>query len=259
MKLLAEEQLIPTFVQAYYAAQQAIESGNRAAATQAYQNLLEIYKQIAKSPLAQPHKELAHGQIESVYQAVAGMAKVTKIQPTPTPQPTPTKPPITIPPTTSIPVPKTTRIQYPPVDPGKKPQPIQPTSPRMFGLKPRDFVMLGFFAMIIVLVLFFKPAYIGLLSYADADNAAPEWRGSVTEFSLSAGQEMPLDIESSFHDLDGDELVYLATDSEGLTVTVSGSVVTIKASSDSIGDHEIVLMATDLKEITKVPVTVRVT
>ena len=218
-------------MQAYYAAQTAVKSGDKAAATKAYQEVLSIYKQISGSQLAHPHKEIAHKQVQTIYDSVTGMPQVTQLPKTP----------------------KTNILPTSPI--------VQPETPKksrgFFGLQTKDFITLGFFAGLIMLVLFFKPVYIGLVAYEDTANTAPAWIGSVTELEMAVGTALPFDVSTSFRDVDGDELIYIATETDGLDVSVSSSIITFQARA--AGEHVIILMATDLKEITKVPMTVRVT
>jgi len=279
VKVLGEETLIPQFVQLFYAAQSAVSSGDRAAATNAYRGLLAVYRQIHSSQLAKPHKDLAHQQVTAVYNSVSGMTKVsvpktpavqrnilTNAATTPITPKTParnilTNAPIT--PTSPPQTPTQTNIltnapattPHPPIP--AEPEPIQgPGNTRILGLQPKDFVVMGFFAALILLVMFFKPAYIGLAVYEDF-NSAPEWIGVTSEFQMAEGQQLSIDFATAFKDADGDQLIYLSTETEGLKATLGGSTVTFTAVSKGV--HSIVIMASDLKDITKVPVTVTVT
>lgn len=216
--MLSDEQLIPAFVQAYYAAQAALNSGDRQAAMKAYQDVLAAYKQLAASALEKPHKELAHQQVKTIYDGLSAMPSIT------TPTPAQSSPP----------------------------------EARGPGFGARDYLTIGFFAVLIVMVLFFKPEYIGL-AFADIPGGSPpQWRGGQTEFTLPAGTDLAYDFSSAFRDPDGDRLVFLATESPGLRVSVSGSVVTIEALPGAFGDHQVTVMASDLASVTKVPITIHV-
>src|SRR3989338_2549379 len=71
---LGDEQLIPQFVQSYYAAQATIASGKRDAAAKAYQELLLVYSQLSARSLGRPHKELAHEQVQRIYDGIAKLS-----------------------------------------------------------------------------------------------------------------------------------------------------------------------------------------
>lgn len=215
---MGDEQLIPSFVQAYYSAQAALSSGDRAAATKAYQGLLDAYKLLAASALEKPHKELAHQQVKTIYDGLTNLPRLD----------------------TPVPAQQSEVAQRP------------------GGFGTRDYLTIGFFAVLIVMVLFFKPEYIGL-AFADIPGGSPpQWRGGQTEFTLRAGTDLAYDFSSAFHDPDGDRLVFLATESPGLRVSVSGSVVTIEALPGAFGDHRLTVMASDLASVTKVPITINV-
>ena len=87
-------------------------------------------------------------------------------------------------------------------------------------------------------------------------NTAPKWTGKTKEFTLTDGQGK-LDLNNYFSDADGDKLTYLATMDEGLNILVQDNKLTIK-STGSKGKKSITLIATDLEEVIKVPVTVNV-
>src|SRR3989338_9394490 len=138
---LGDEQLIPQFVQSYYAAQAAILSGKRDAAAKAYQELLFAYSQLAASSLGRAHKELAHEQVQHIYE------DITKL----------------------------------PSD-----EQNEDSNARLNNLTIKDYFMLGAFAFLIFMVLFFKPAYIGLAT-AEQQNSAPQWVGTQTEYTIAQG------------------------------------------------------------------------
>lgn len=211
-----DDSLVPQFVQSYYAAQAALLTGNKAQAMSSYQGLLGLYKQIASSSLAKPHKDLAHQQVQSIYADLARMS------------------------TMSI-----------------KSEPVSQVAESTFlsGLGLRDFATLGFFAVLIMLVLFFKPEYIGLTTY-DVVNYPPEWTGKDMLFAAPVGLPISIELKDKFSDADGNALTYLATSTPAVEVSVKGSIVTI--SSANLGDHIVMVMASDSESITKVPLTIRV-
>jgi hypothetical protein len=210
---MADEQLIPQFVQSFYAAQSAVQSGERQSALTAYNNLLTQYKAIAASSLEKPHKDLAHQQVQSIYADLAKLA--------------------------TAPAPVSTVIE-----------------PGFFGsFGARDYVTIGFFAVLIMLVLFFKPEYIGLSTYEPV-NSAPVWVGTETLYATPANVALNIDLNGQFRDSEGNALTYLATSSPDVQVSVQGSIVTVQ--SAVVGDHQIIVMASDAGSLTKVPLTIRV-
>jgi hypothetical protein len=219
-----DEQLIPQFVQLYYAAQSSIEAGDKAEATKAYQALLASYKTVSTSKLETPHKQLAHQQVKSMYEALAALPSNPIPQQPIRPQP------------------------FQPIGPS----PLQPPSNPSFigGLGTKDYMTIGVFVVLILAVLFVQPGFVGLATYEPTD--APQWMGTTTDFTFSSGGT--LNLENYFQD--DDELVYLATNAPGLDVAVAGSIV---AFSGAPGDYQITVMASDLTSITKVPLTIHIT
>ncbi len=233
------DSLIPQFVQSYYAAQAAVETGDRTKALAAYQQLLGDFKQISASNLERPHKELAHQQVQSIYASVVALpANVSKASVS----------------ESSVPVSSAPISQ---VTSGSSVDALMSQPSFMGSLGAKDFVTIGVFAMLIMLVLFFKPEYIGL-STVDVGNHAPDWIGTTTLFDMQVGIPKSIQLDALFRDVDGDELVFLATSSPGIDVSVSGSVVTLLASFSAKGTSTVVVMASDLTSITKVPLTISV-
>ena len=230
------DSLIPQFVQSYYAAQAAVETGDRTKALAAYQQLLGDFKQISASNLERPHKELAHQQVQSIYASVVELpATSSKASESSAPS--------------SMPISQVTS--------GSSVDALMSQQSFMGSLGAKDFVTIGVFAMLIMLVLFFKPEYIGL-STVDVGNHAPDWIGTTTLFDMQVGIPKSIQLDALFKDADGDELVFLATSSPGIDVSVSGSMVTLLASESAKGTSTVVVMASDLTSITKVPLTISV-
>jgi hypothetical protein len=210
---MVDEQLIPRFVQSFYAAQAAVQLGDRQKGLTAYSDLLAQYKVIAASKLEKPHKDLAHQQVQSIYADLARLAT------SPTPR-------------------------------------SEVVEPGFFGsFGARDYVTIGFFAVLIMLVLFFKPEYIGLSTYEEI-NQPPQWIGAETLYATPANVPLAIDLAGQFRDADGNALTYLATSAPDVSVSVKDSVVTV--SSAAVGDHRITVMASDSGSLTKVPLTIRV-
>ena len=87
-------------------------------------------------------------------------------------------------------------------------------------------------------------------------NTAPRWTGSSSSFQASVGKPTTIDLSNYFADDENDPLVFLSTAPEGVDVTVQDSSITIK--SDSTGTKNLLFIASDLIEVTRVPVTVEV-
>lgn len=209
-------------MQSYYSAQAAVETGDRVKALAAYQDLLSQYKQIASSTLERPHKELAHQQVNAIYASVAALPAQSR--------------------------------------PVAQPSLSQLTTEQGFmsSLGVKDYVTVGVFAVLIMLVLFFKPEYIGLAAY-EGGNAPPQWIGATASYAAQVGVPLTIPLDVLFKDPDGDELIYLATSAPGIDVSVSDSKVTLFASDVARGTNTVVVMASDLVSITKVPLTISVT
>ncbi len=100
--------------------------------------------------------------------------------------------------------------------------------------------------------------FISQISYKieHARNTAPRWIGSTTSFQASVGKPAVIDLADYFADDENDSLVFLSTADEGVDITVQDSRITIKASSSGI--KKILFIASDLIDVTRVPVTIEV-
>jgi len=85
------------------------------------------------------------------------------------------------------------------------------------------------------------------------ENIAPKWKGPV---SFNARNEETLTINLDEYYEDTDKLVYLSTTAEGLEVIIQHNNIKIKPKTT--GTKEIVLIASDLKEITRTPIKIEV-
>ncbi|MBD3318414.1 hypothetical protein GF342_00735 [Candidatus Woesearchaeota archaeon] len=81
-------------------------------------------------------------------------------------------------------------------------------------------------------------------------NSPPEWRGTRTAFDVE--ETLTIDLKNYFFDADGDDLVFLATTAEGLDVSIQESRLTLQKTGVP-GPREITVLASDLKDITRVP------
>ncbi len=87
-------------------------------------------------------------------------------------------------------------------------------------------------------------------------NTPPSWTGNTRTFKAEKGKTTTLDLSKYFTDAENDQLTYLSTSTDGLEVSVENSKVTITPSTT--GNKEIVFIASDQKDITRVPVTIEI-
>jgi hypothetical protein len=88
----------------------------------------------------------------------------------------------------------------------------------------------------------------------ESANNAPEWTGSELTYELT--DRLSIDLQNLFFDADGDSIVYLVTSANGVQATVTGSQVEFVKTTGT-GDREVTLIASDLKDITRQPITLR--
>lgn len=88
--------------------------------------------------------------------------------------------------------------------------------------------------------------------YSKKTNHAPVWNGKPQKITLNG--ETTIDFEQYFSDPDGDELVYLASVSEGAKASVSGSKVTILP-DENFSTTTLDIIVSDLQESVKAKIT----
>jgi hypothetical protein len=88
------------------------------------------------------------------------------------------------------------------------------------------------------------------------DNTAPAWTGATNTFTALNGKTLTIDLNQYFTDAENDALVYLSTATDGIEVTVQNNKVSI--TPKETGSKNLVFIASDLIEVTKVPVTINV-
>jgi hypothetical protein len=98
------------------------------------------------------------------------------------------------------------------------------------------------------------PLQIESITYARVigDNRAPVWTSERTSFTLD--KRLRIDLKNYFDDPDGDRLVYLATSAPGIKMTVEDSILEIE-DVELVGNAKITFIASDLDQVTRVPVT----
>ncbi|MBW2970276.1 hypothetical protein KY319_04090 [Candidatus Woesearchaeota archaeon] len=87
-------------------------------------------------------------------------------------------------------------------------------------------------------------------------NTAPAWKATSRTLKAKANQASTYNLDEYFTDADEDPLVYLSTTAEGLDVTVQNNQLSI--TPKTTGNKNIVLIASDLIAVTRIPVTIEV-
>jgi len=86
-------------------------------------------------------------------------------------------------------------------------------------------------------------------------NHPPEWQGSRT-FIIKDSLE--IDLNQYFYDLDNQKLVFAATTSPDLTISIFDNKAVIVANKGVSGEKNILLIATDFIDVTRIPVTIKI-
>jgi hypothetical protein len=96
------------------------------------------------------------------------------------------------------------------------------------------------------------------LSYAvqRKSNTPPVWTGNTRTFKAEKDKTTTIDLSQYFKDDENDPLTFLSTAAQGLDVTVEHSKVSLTPSTT--GDKNIVFIASDLRDVTRVAVTIEV-
>jgi len=96
------------------------------------------------------------------------------------------------------------------------------------------------------------------LSYAveRKSNTPPTWTGTTRTFKAEKGKTTTIDLSKYFTDAEQDQLTFLSTSTDGLEVSVENNKVTITPSVQ--GSKGIVFIASDLRDVTRVPVTIEI-
>ena len=212
-----EQDLIQEFVELQDKVESSLALGNHEKATEAYQALVAFYKTLSSAPIDVLHKSIAYDRLKKLHDRL-----------------------------------KQER-EHKPSEPNVVNNILH--SPIIRNLSAKDIAIIVFILAIVGGVLFFKPSTVGL-AVADLGNSPPKWIRPSTEFSLPQNVQTSYDLSVFFTDKDEDLLVFLATETDGVNVEVSNSVV--KLTPTSKGRHEITFIASDLTDVTRVPVTIQV-
>ena len=65
-----------------------------------------------------------------------------------------------------------------------------------------------------------------------------------------------INLDEYFSDADGDELTYISTKTDNLEVEIVGNILTLMPKEGYEGTEKITVIGSDMKAITKVPVSV---
>lgn len=87
-------------------------------------------------------------------------------------------------------------------------------------------------------------------------NTAPAWKGSSRTFKAPLGKPLTIDLSDYFTDAENDALTFASSAAEGLDVDVRNSIVTL--TGKTAGTKNIVFVASDLKDVTRVSVSIDV-
>lgn len=87
-------------------------------------------------------------------------------------------------------------------------------------------------------------------------NTPPRYVGKSQIFNAKKGEDLALNLDEYFTDDNGDKLTYLSTKDEGLETQVYDNYVTLRPTST--GTKRIMFVASDLQDVTRVPITVEV-
>lgn len=87
-------------------------------------------------------------------------------------------------------------------------------------------------------------------------NTAPRYKGQSQIFNAKTGEDLALNLNDYFIDDDGDKLTYLSTKDEGIETQVYDNYLTIRP--NEAGTKHITLVASDLQEVTRVPITIEI-
>lgn len=87
-------------------------------------------------------------------------------------------------------------------------------------------------------------------------NTPPRYVGQSQIFNAKTGEDLALNLDEYFADDDGDKLTFLSTKDEGLDTQVYDNYLTLRPTS--AGTRHIMIAASDLQDVTRVPITVEV-
>lgn len=87
-------------------------------------------------------------------------------------------------------------------------------------------------------------------------NTPPRYTGQSQIFNAKTGEDLALNLDEYFTDDDGDKLTYLSTKDEGIDTQVYDNFLTIRPKD--AGTKHITLVASDLQDVTRVPITIEV-
>ena len=166
-----QSQLIPYFAQLYLAAQRALDKADRASALRAYQQLLDVYRQMEAANVEDIHRELAHDQLTQLFDTLSNnqvtrpevAQQVSQVAPAqPAPQyPQQIQQPAQQPLWQSTPEPLASA-------PRSIAPPVQIQQPASAKFSSREILLISIFVALIGVVVFVKPEFIGL---ATLDNS----------------------------------------------------------------------------------------
>lgn len=99
--------------------------------------------------------------------------------------------------------------------------------------------------------------YVSNVSYTAGKpfNHPPEWKGST---SFLVKDKLEVDLTKHFSDADGDNLVFLSTTTDGLSISIFDNTAIFEKEKDASGDKSVLLIATDFIDVARVPINIRI-
>jgi hypothetical protein len=117
------------------------------------------------------------------------------------------------------------------------------------------FIVTAVILAILAVVLILKPGIVGLAA-AELSNNAPVWTGDTTFKVSNLAGSMDVDLSQYFSDADNDELTFISTQTDNVKVEVIGDILTFIPKEGYEGTETVTVIGSDMKAITKVPVSV---
>ena len=90
------------------------------------------------------------------------------------------------------------------------------------------------------------------------NNNAPVWKGKTRKFTAKPGETTIIDLAEYFEDPEKDPMVFLSTTDSEIDVIVQNSEVAVTPIKGASGIKKVIFIASDLLEVTRVPVNIEI-